>query len=183
MADFCGNTNRDLAKLHHMFIIGGYTAMVVISCFFEFQGETDMKKAWKWILGIVLGLIVLTALVGIGLLMRNNFHDLRAEPFERGFPGRTPWMMPFGGFDPHLRGPGLVRYGLNHLGGFIGRLFSLGFLAIVVLGIIWLVKSLSTPKHVAESAPMPAAVTNPCKKCGRPLQDDWKNCPYCGKKV
>jgi hypothetical protein len=142
-----------------------------------------MKKVWKWIIGIVLGLVILAVLVGVGFLVRGNFHGYRAEALDsRRFSERGPGMMPYGEFGLHMRGPGMMSYGFMPLGGFIGGLFSLGFLALVVLGIIWLVKRL-TSAQVAVSAAMPAAIVNPCKKCGRPIQDDWKNCPYCGKRV
>lgn len=143
-----------------------------------------MNKVWKWIIGIVLGLVILAVLMGVGFMVRSNFHVYRAEVLDsRGFSERSPWMMPYGGFGSHMRGPGMMGNGLMPFGGFFGGLFSLGFLALVVLGIIWLVRSLRMPKPVDVSAVMPAAVVNPCKKCGKPIQDDWKSCPYCGKKV
>ncbi|MBE3040051.1 MAG: zinc ribbon domain-containing protein [Chloroflexi bacterium] len=143
-----------------------------------------MKKGWKWIIGIVLGLVILAVLMSVGFMVRRNFHVYRAEALDsRGFSERGPGMMPYGGFGSHMRGPGMMGYGLMPFGGFFGGLFSLGFLALVVLGIIWLVRSLRTPKPVEGSAAMAAAVVNPCKKCGRPIQDDWKICPYCGKKM
>jgi len=145
-----------------------------------------MKKVWKWIIGIFLGLIVLAVLIGIGFMVRANFHGYRAEAFvPRGFSEHGPEMMPYNEFGSHMRGPGMMgySYGLMPLGGFIGGLLSLGFLALVVLGIIWLVRRLSTPKLVEAPATMPVAVATPCKKCGKPIQEDWKVCPYCGKKV
>jgi hypothetical protein len=158
-----------------------------------------MKKVWKWIIAIVLGLVVLAVLVGVGFLVWGNFHGMRLQSFEPRIPyQRGPGMMPFGGYGyDHMRGPGMMSYGwrMNPLGGFIGGLFSLGFLALLVLGIIWLVRSLRTQKQVV--APVAASnenpvgtpvelassVSNPCKRCGQPLQDDWKVCPHCGKKV
>jgi hypothetical protein len=147
-----------------------------------------MKKVWKWIIGIVLGLVILAVLVGVGFMLASNFHVYRAEAqLPRGFSERGPGMMPYGGFGYHMRGPGMMGRGLMPFGGFFGGLLSLGFLALVVLGIIWLVRSLRTPKPVdvpaAMPAAMPAATVNPCRKCGRPIQDDWKICPYCGQKV
>jgi hypothetical protein len=151
-----------------------------------------MKKVWKWIIGIVLVLVIIAVLVGVGFLVRNNFHVNRTEVrIYRGFSQRGPEMMPYGGFGYNMRGPGMMGYGLRTFSGFIGGLFMLGFLALVVLGIIWLVRRLNTTKPVnataatpaATPAPMPAASVNPCTKCGRPLQADWKVCPYCGKKV
>jgi hypothetical protein len=151
-----------------------------------------MKKVWKWVIGIVLGLVILAVLVGVGFLIWGNMHVYRGvAQLDRGFSQRGPEMMPYGGFGYHMRGPGMVGYGLIPFGGFFSGLFFLGFLVLVVLGIIWLVGRARTPKPVATTAagpsatpePMPAATLNPCKKCGRPLQTDWSVCPYCGKKV
>jgi RNA polymerase subunit RPABC4/transcription elongation factor Spt4 len=36
----------------------------------------------------------------------------------------------------------------------------------------------SLRKPAAQAAPIAA-----CGKCGKVVQDDWKNCPYCGKKL
>jgi hypothetical protein len=150
-----------------------------------------MKKVWKWIIGIVLGLVVLAVLVGVAFMARGNFHSFRVQSFDsRGFSQRGPGMMPFDGYG-HMRGPGMMSFGMRPLGGFIGGLLSLGFLALIVLGIIWLVRSLRSPKQVAVSAATPVtapvvmseSIVNPCKRCGEPLQDDWKVCPHCGKKV
>jgi zinc-ribbon domain len=151
-----------------------------------------MKKVWKWVVGIVLGLIILAVLIGVGFMIRGNFHFIRgqAQVFH-GFSERGPEMMPYDGFGYHMRGPGMMGYGMVPFGGIIGGLFMLGFLALVVLGIIWLVRRGSIPKPVyatpaipaTTAEQMPSAIVNPCKKCGKPLQADWKVCPYCGKKV
>ncbi|HEX7541734.1 MAG TPA: zinc ribbon domain-containing protein [Anaerolineales bacterium] len=147
-----------------------------------------MKKVWKWIIGIVVGLIILAVLVGVGFLIRSRFIGYRTVTLvSRGYSERGPGMMPYGGFGFHMRGPGMMGHGFMPFGGLFGGLLSLGFLALVVLGIIWLARSLRTSKSVevpgATPAALPAAATNPCKKCGKPIQDDWKVCPYCGKKV
>ena len=151
-----------------------------------------MKKAWKWVIGIVLGLIILAVLVGVGFLVWGNMHVYRGvAQVNRGFSQRGPEMMPYGGFGYQMRGPGMMGYRMHPFGGFFGGLLMLGFLALVILGIIWLVRRVRTPSQVqttpvvpaASSEPMPAETLNPCKKCGRPLQADWSVCPYCGKKV
>jgi len=141
-----------------------------------------MKKAWKWIIGIVLGLVVLAILVGVGFMV-NNFYAYRAGGFDsRGFSGCGSGLLPYAGFG-HMRGFGMMGYGWMPFGGFFGGLLSLGFLALAVMGVIWLVNRLRTPKPVEASAAIPAAVVNPCKKCGMPIQDGWQVCPHCGKKV
>jgi hypothetical protein len=151
-----------------------------------------MKKVWKWVIGIVIGLIVLAVLVGVGFLVWGNLHVYRGvAQLNRGFSQRGPGMMPYGGFGYQLRGPGMMGYRMIPFGGFFGGLLMLGFLVLIVLGIIWLVGRARTSTPIQSTAavpavnsePIPAAVLNPCKKCGRPLQADWTVCPYCGKKV
>jgi hypothetical protein len=146
-----------------------------------------MKKVWKWIIGILLGLVVLAVLLCVGFLRRSNYHVYRLEAQgSRGFFERGPGMMSYGGFE-HMRSPGMMGHGMLPFGGFFGGLLSLGFLTLVVLGIVWLVRSLRTPKLVdipaIIPAAQPAAIVNACKKCGNPLQDEWKVCPHCGRKV
>ncbi|HVN53021.1 MAG TPA: zinc ribbon domain-containing protein [Anaerolineaceae bacterium] len=152
-----------------------------------------MKPVWKWVIGIVIGLIVVAALVGGAILLRNYllFRHVAVQvqklqpgqqmpPFgnrncrvpgfgmrEYGIPGFG--MRRFGG-----RGFGMMGWGLMPFGGILGGLFSLGLLALLVLGIVWLVRSLRTPKQVVEM--------HPCSNCGEPVQTDWRYCPSCGKK-
>jgi len=56
----------------------------------------------------------------------------------------------------------------------------LGVLALVVLGIVWLVNNLSGSKSVqAQRQPQPRV----CASCGTAAQADWKTCPYCGSSL
>jgi hypothetical protein len=151
-----------------------------------------MKNVWKWIIGIVVGLVVLGVLAGVGLMVRSNFHGYRAvAPIAPGFYQRGPEMMPYGGFG-HMRGPEMMSRGFMHFGGIFACLVGLGFLVLLVLGIIVLVRGLRKPLPATvlpATAPAitpestPVAIINACKKCGKPLQDEWKACPFCGKKV
>jgi hypothetical protein len=149
-------------------------------------------KVWKWVIGVVVGLVVLAVVIGAGFLVWSNMHVYHGVgQLNRGFEQRGPGMMPYGGFGYQLRGPGMMGYGLFPFGGLFGGLLMLGFLVLVILGIIWLVgrirmsspaaSSSATPTTTSE--PMTSAVLAPCKKCGRSLQADWSVCPYCGKKV
>jgi hypothetical protein len=151
-----------------------------------------MKKAWKWVIGIVLGLVILAVLVGVGFLVWGNMHGYRGvAEVDRGFSQRGPGMMPYNGYGFQMRGPGMMGYGISPFGRFFGGLLMLGFLALVILGIVWLAVRVRTPSivqaapvvPVASSEPMPVETLNLCKKCGRSLQADWSVCPYCGKKV
>ena len=58
-------------------------------------------------------------------------------------------------------------------GMFFMWLIPLGFLVLTGLGIAWLVRT-------ASSGTDQSARSGPCPNCGRSVQADWKNCPYCG---
>jgi len=150
-----------------------------------------MKKVWKWVIGIVIGLVVLAVLVGVGFMVFRGFHTVRIQNgYSRGWSQQGPGMMPNNGFGLQMRGSGMMgRGGMMPFGGFIGGLVCLGILVLIGLGIIWLVRATrkSTRVDSPASIPAPAATPGPvmdiCKKCGKPIQADWQNCPYCGKKV
>ena len=111
-----------------------------------------MKNILKWILGIV---IVLVVFFGLGFLFR--FAGLRHV-----FYGWNVGHMPMMGF-----GFGFMPFGMIFM-----WLIPLAFLVMLVLGVIWAVKSLQGPQ-----ASTPSRV---CGQCGKAAQPDWKNCPYCG---
>ncbi len=140
-----------------------------------------MKKVWKWVIGIVVGLIVIGAIVGVVLMIQSHWLA-RGEvngAIQPGYSYRHPGMFPYnnndrGNYYYHMMGPGMMGYGFMPFGGWMW-IFPLGFLVLVILGIIWLVKALGKP----QSAPVGM---HACKNCGNQVQDDWKNCPHCGKK-
>lgn len=170
-----------------------------------------MKKVWKWVIGVVIVLVVVAALVGGAFLLRSHFanvvsiakstqHGLQVPGFDHG--QRFPGMRQFGGDGWRgygMRGPGMMGFGRRSMfGGLIGGLFCLGFLALIGLGIYWLVKRLRKPAAAsasvatfaapvaAETSPVASETTiaevHPCTKCGEPVQDGWKHCPNCGKR-
>jgi zinc-ribbon domain len=169
-----------------------------------------MRKVWKWVIGIVVVLVIVAVLVGGAFLLRSRFANIVsvARPNnpgfqvpgngngQRGLPGPFPGMRPFdnggwGGYGMHMRGRGMMGFGWwMPFGGLIGGVFGLVFLALVVLGIIWLVNRLRKPAMVTSpAAPVvaaapaaPLAATHPCSRCGEPVQEGWKHCPNCGKK-
>ncbi len=74
-----------------------------------------------------------------------------------------------------MMGPGMMGgWGYSPFG-WIGMFFMwlipFGFLVLTVLGIAWLVRTISSGANPA---------SHPCPSCGRNAQVDWKNCPYCG---
>jgi hypothetical protein len=165
-----------------------------------------MKRGIKWFLGIVIGLAVVAVLIGAGFLVFNRGHEagwmmggrfLRFGNNEgarawRNVPGQE---MPWGARPQNNQpmGSGWVAP-MTRLGGFrplrilFGCLIGIGFLLLVVLGVIYLVRSLVQPKQPVVTTAMPvtpARAPNPtsvhaCPHCGRPVQDDWSHCPHCG---
>ena len=114
-----------------------------------------MKKI-NWLVVSVIGVIVLLFLFGGGMMA--------------GSWGNRGWGM--------MGGPGGMMGGWGYSPfGWIGMAFMwlipLGFLALIVLGIVWAVKTVGGGNY-------PAAPAQTCSSCGRGIQADWKNCPYCG---
>jgi hypothetical protein len=112
-----------------------------------------MKNFWKWILGIV---VVLVVFFGLGILSRLIGPQYGAY----GWPH-----MPMMGYG--IRGFGFMPFGMIFM-----WLVPLAFLALLVFGVLWVVKSLK-----GNHSSVPNRV---CAQCGKPSQADWKNCPYCG---
>jgi hypothetical protein len=115
-----------------------------------------MKKT-NWLVVVLVGLLALFVLFGAGATIGN-------------------WG--YGGYGM-MSGPGMMGWGYSPFGWFgmgLGMLFMwlipIGFLAITVLGITWLVKNVGNSR--LSSSP------NPCPNCGKGVQADWQNCPYCG---
>jgi len=63
-------------------------------------------------------------------------------------------------------------------------LFGLVVLALIVWGIVLLVRHLSRPAAAAPAAVVPApVVVKACSACGQVLDAGWTHCPHCGAKV
>jgi hypothetical protein len=142
-----------------------------------------MSTTAKWIIGIIVGLLILAALAVFGLIIfirlygaggLTGFHSVR--PFE----GRVFPQQPFG------RLPNQHVVGFLPLGFFLGRLIFPAFLfLLVVVGIILLFSLFRSRRpaatSVTSSAPPPVqAASRSCPNCERLVQDDWSHCPYCG---
>ena len=81
----------------------------------------------------------------------------------------------FGGWG--MMGPGMMGgWGFAPFG-WIGMLFMwlvpAGFVVLTVLGVVWLVRTVGGGTN-------PLAPGHTCPTCGRAVQADWRNCPYCG---
>ena len=86
----------------------------------------------------------------------------------------------FGGYGGWRMGPGMMGGWGPAPSGWAGMLlmwlFPLGFLVLLALGIVWLVKAISQPG----SGQLPSTSVKACPNCHRPAQAEWHNCPYCG---
>jgi hypothetical protein len=132
-----------------------------------------MKPVFKWILGIVLGLLVIAAVVALIFFGRGWFG-------HGGFVVR-PGMMGRG-FGLMGRGIGLRASPLGWLGFVSMGLINLGGFILLILGVVWLVNRLryhGTPPPVTA----PSLPEHTCSNCSKPVQVDWKVCPYCGNNL
>jgi hypothetical protein len=116
-----------------------------------------MKSKTGWIVVITLAVVLLLVLPGIFMMGR----------FGAGG---------FGG----MMGPGMMSgFGYYNPLGFFGMalmwLIPVGFLVLVVFGVVALVNALNKPGNT-----LPPVSDRKCSNCGRQAQPDWKTCPYCG---
>jgi hypothetical protein len=52
-------------------------------------------------------------------------------------------------------------------------LIPAGFLALIVFSLAWLVRNYGGGTN-------PASLGHTCPSCGRAVQPEWQNCPFCG---
>jgi zinc-ribbon domain len=141
-----------------------------------------MKSKIGWILAIVFGLLLLLVLVFSGFLMGGRYWG---HGFDYGSRMRWPGMM--GGYYPlHPFGGGVVLFGC---------LIAVGIIILLIVGVVALVKSMNKPEkqippqqeptqQVSIQPEPPQVESGPtCSNCGKPIQSDWSNCPYCGNKL
>jgi len=131
-----------------------------------------MNKVLKWILYVLLGLVILAIIAGIVFAVFGGYGYAMMRPGIRMMePYRS---FGFGGFSP--------------LRAIFGGLLGLGIFILVIVGIVALVNALvrgnrpaaySQPAQPVASV-QPAAAAHNCPNCGKPAQEDWKTCPYCG---
>jgi hypothetical protein len=145
-----------------------------------------MKQSTKWIVGIAIGLLCLVALVAIGYMVFSWWGGsgwmMSSRSIQGWSEGRDiPWQrmpmhpdrgMPFTRFNAFfpLR---IVASGL----------LCLGLLALIVLGVFALARGLKRTSQPAERPVAAASAAQACSNCGRPVQEDWKLCPYCGNQL
>lgn len=80
-----------------------------------------------------------------------------------------------------MMGPGMMGgWGVGPFG-WLGALFMwlipIILIALLVLGVVWLVRA------VGSGEGGPQRLVRSCPSCGRGVQSDWVNCPYCGTSI
>jgi len=150
-----------------------------------------MKTTFKWIVGILATLLVLAILAGGAYLIYNRwFGDgdpIVARSFHAWEDGRS---MPWRSMHPDTRLGFGNMWVFSPLRLIFGGLVNLGLIALVVLGVVYLVRGLGRPAGPVAPAPaaQPAPAAAPaaglvCPDCAQPLQADWKHCPNCGRNL
>ena len=120
-----------------------------------------MSKTLQWIIGIAVVLIVASIIFSMVM------------PFF--FPRTGGYGMMGPGYSGMMGGYGMPFFGIGMIAMLLWPALVIG---LIVLGMVWLVRSTGTP-----AAPQPPAAAMNCAHCGKPLQPGWKACPYCGEKV
>ncbi len=118
-----------------------------------------MKKVNWLVIGIAV-VILLLFLFGGGMMLGGWGYHGYGMMGGYGWPGMMGWgYSPFGWF-----GMGL--------GMLFMWLIPIGVLALIVFGVAALVR------NTGNGVQSPAS--KPCPNCGKGIQADWQNCPYCG---
>ena len=114
----------------------------------------------NWTAVVIFGLIALLVLLAGASLLG-----------ARGYGGWGRW-------GTGMMGPGMMGGWGFGLFGWMGMIFMwlipAGLVVLFVLGIAWLVRAISASGG-------PNLPTRTCPNCGRSVQADWRNCPYCGQ--
>lgn len=152
-----------------------------------------MSKTWKWIIGILIGLLMLAVIIaipfGMHQLAGNYAQQFPARGYERGFDRNFGPGMMEGGAENYYwhhsmmyQNPGFVgpmTFGFGYFTfGILRLVLPLAVVGLAIYGVVALFRRKPSPAVSAEA--VPAVPTRTCAGCGKPAQDDWKNCPYCG---
>ncbi len=122
-----------------------------------------MKSTLGWILAGLLALVLALVLIP-GIFI-----------FSRGYGGMMD------GYGMMGRGFGFISP-MGWLGMGLFTLIPIGFLVLLVLGGVWVVSSLAKSGRATPTG-TPAVASKACSSCGKPVQLDWKTCPYCGNSL
>ena len=154
-----------------------------------------MSRTWKWIIGIIIGLVVVCAVAALGFWAFGSMHGStwtlggHMPRYWEGGRLNRGYMMPWNNMP--MRPYGFGR-GYLPFGGFFRGLIGLGFLFLIGLGVAALVLAITRSRKPAAAIVAPATSTPPaeqaqaaiparsCPNCQRPVDEGWSHCPYCG---
>jgi hypothetical protein len=165
-----------------------------------------MKRVFKWVIGILIGLVLIAVVLGAGYMVSRRFAGVswmrENRLAQRGdFDQGTPWQnMPGQNMQRNFGRNAMPMYyyggrGFRPFGGlmFIGRLvggaFRLALLGLVIFFAVTLAlrprqtKQTAATSNAAPAAEATQAAVLNCPHCAREIQADWKHCPYCGNSL
>ncbi len=134
-----------------------------------------MKKIWWWIIGIAAFLLIGTLVLGgFGILRFAHSPMYSVGDHIRSFDRFDGYWSPRG--TRIDLGRGLPFIGI--FGSLLMFALPVGIVALIVMGVILLVRSSKKSKAVVNPPEVPV-----CPQCGEEVQSDWKVCPHCGKSL
>ena len=170
-----------------------------------------MKRGLKWMLGILIGLVVIAVVLGAGYMLARRAGTVRwmreSRLAQRGKPEQgAPWQNKPGQNGPgqnepwnfgrnsmpmrHFGGMGFRPFGgLMLAGRLVGGVFRLAILGLVIFFAVTLaLRQKQVKQSLPANAAQPAAELTEvagmaCPHCAREIQGDWKHCPYCGNSL
>jgi len=159
-----------------------------------------MKKVWKWILGILIGLVVIAVVLGAGFMVARRFGGInarietrmmqrsevnrsapsQAEPQQKGQGQIMPWQDSPRGFGQN-RMPMYYYGGMGHrpfgglmlIGGLIAGVFKLALLGLVIFLAVTLALRPKQAKQPAAASALPA----------EPVAEAMQKCPHCAREI
>ena len=159
-----------------------------------------MKNVWKWVIGIVIVLVIIASVVCASVFVRNQMVGFRNEVGTFQSYGFNPHMQPGGQgfqFDDH---GGMMRgFGYFHPMVGFGSMFFRGLLPLVLLGLLVYGVYRLGVNNGTRTENKPGMDTNSveagavsseasieelkCSKCSGVVEEGWRNCPHCGKRL
>jgi hypothetical protein len=161
-----------------------------------------MRTSTKWIVGILMGVLVVVIIGVLGWMLFNQFNQsewvygsrsgrlwdntpFNETPRFRIPSQRLPGLMPMHPYNTR-EGSWTGLFGPLRLLG--GTLICLGIPVLLIIGLVILLLRPRNSKSVAVPSPttQPEVSENdqhPCPSCARQIQPDWKHCPFCGTRL
>jgi hypothetical protein len=159
-----------------------------------------MKNIWKWVIGIVIVMVIIASVVCASVFVRNHMAGIRNDVGAFRSYGFNPHMQPGGqGFRFEDHGGMMQGYGYFHPMFGFGSIFFRGLIPLLLLGLLaygiyrlgFHNAQKSENKLMMNSEVVEDEAVNTttsieelkCSKCGEVVEEGWRNCPHCGKRL